>query len=259
MVKLVVDQSMLLHKKGAKCPDIDRHLSWAVKPLQLPNIQTHISNKCSYILETMKRLKWTTPALSPPEYNPKLSSLHKGNIHVPSLQPISDDSDIDFNISKIFKSQSQPDSDPNSSDIKCSKVRHNGSHVLSAQPHSESVELIEDSDALIEPKPLIKLEHVYHPKYKFNVEEGSWAPLAKQLCLIKNDGPIVISPPSSPSLSPTFTPLSLPLLSHTKSPQTNNNGSLVNLVLQWPGSVYTSDLLQGFQKMDLVKIGSTED
>ena len=47
--------------------------------------------------------------------------------------------------------------------------------------------------------------------------------------------------------------------SHTKSPQTNNNGSLVNLVLQWPGSVYRSDLLQGFQKMDLVKIGSTED
>lgn len=92
---------------------------------------------------------------------------------MPSLQPISDDSDIDLNISEIFKSQSQPDSDPNSSDIKCSKVQHNESHVLSAQPHSDSVELIEDSDALIEPKPLIKLEHVYHPKYKFNVEEGS--------------------------------------------------------------------------------------
>ena len=58
MVKLVVNQSMLLHKKGAKCLDIDRYLSWAVKPLQLPNIQTHIPNKCSYILETMKRLKF---------------------------------------------------------------------------------------------------------------------------------------------------------------------------------------------------------
>lgn len=276
-IKLVVNQSVLLRKKGVKCLGIDQHLSQAIKPLRPPNIRTHMPSERSYILDAMKGSKQpliardlspSPPAsvLSPPMPHPKVTSSRKGKMRALSLDPLSDDSDIDFDIFKDDNSESKPESDPDSSDVECSEVRKpDKNYVPPARPRSPSIEIIDDSGAPLATNPHIKPENMRSLKRKLKVEEDSSAySLTKRSRFIEKgasfNDPIHLASQSSLSLSPTFTPFSSPSSSRASQIDTSTSSEQgTDRQPQWPGSLYTSDLLRGFRRMDLVKIGSTED
>lgn len=236
-------------------------------------------NERRYILDTMKQskqpiareLSLSPPApasASPTSKRNKISSRSKGKMRALSIGSLSDDPDIDFNLFEHHTSTPKVESDAGSSDIECSEIQQpSKNYVPPPRPRSPSFEIIGMSGVRQATNAPVTIDHMSFLKRKVKVEDDDDPfaySLAKRPRVIKggasSTSPTGSASHSSVARSPMSLVLSSPPSSHS-SPQVDSRSSPAlsqDRQPQWPGSMYTSDLLRGFRKVDS-NIGSIED